>query len=1176
MKRARYERLQALFFEARDLDTGDRTHFLAEECGSDEQMRADVEGLLASDKSPRHRFEAVELGAVPSLGGVVADDLRDLAWTAVADAGGPDELPAWVPSDIGPYRVVRQIGAGGMGLVFEAIQDVPEHRVAIKILRPSLGASSHLRRFRVEAQALGRLTHPGIARIYGSGEIDSVVGPLHYFVLELVHGRPLLDWANERDLGVRDKCRLMAEIVDAVHAAHLRSVVHRDLKPANILVDDQGHARVLDFGVALLSDRDVHATSARTLSGQLVGTLPYMSPEQARGDVDEIDLRTDVYSLGCVFYELLCGTPAIDRKSSMAEVTRRIHDVEPRPAGEHDARLRGDLETIVAKAMAKDKEDRYASAATFAADIRRYLNFEPIEARPPSAIYQLRRFVRRNRTPVTIAATAALLVAASVVATLIVVLRQRSTQAVSDARAEDLERRHEIRAVQEAAEFVAAGVPRRALEFLSEVRPASRGWEWSFLDAACRPPTRTIARTDGTLFYQHASRDGSRLLTGGIGGALLVIDTRESRVVERISVDGQIRALDISAAGDRLAGVDWDADAHSGRLFIVEDGEARYLDERPSQNPWGAVRFAPDGRSLAWSWDDGTLAVYDVPSGTRRFRVATGPRPGTDLVYTPDSKRCATRAYLGDAIRVWNAETGALERSFDAAPAWPADIAIDPSGRFLLDLTVDAPLRVWGLATGEEWEPGASVSSEPLINESVAFAPDASRFYVGVDDAVLVYDLDRRAVVDRLPTGDFRMREFVLSHDGSLLASRSDWSSVLIVDTETGRSTPIPTGLDVAWDIDFDGAGEALWIVDSIGTVTALDLRAGHLSFPGHDAPVMAVDFAPDAQLIVSGAEDGSLRAWDQATASEVARLEDGPAGLLDLAVLGDGARVVAVGDHAGIVWWNLETGAIGGRYASDESEGWTSVVALAHDSFVTAGAASIASWDANAGEIRARVRASGVNALALSPNGALLAAAGFDGSVRLYDARSLEERGELAGHDGAPGCVAFSPDGRLVASGGFDSTVLVHDVATGELTARLMTGVRPRGPISVGAVCFSPNGDRLAAATDDGRVLLWQTEPWERVLEFTAHLDAIHDLRFRHDAEQLVSASADGSLGIWDTRRPELRIDAIEARELRVANWRPRVRVLLDGGADLARVLEALGADPARNALLRQLVLGR
>src|SRR5262245_12930932 len=297
---------------------------------------------------------------------------------------------------IGRYRILRLIGEGGMGAVYEAEQDHLRRTVALKIIKPGLAGPELLRRFEQESQALGRLQHPGIARIYDAGTADTGFGPQPYFAMEFIHGTNVKDYAGERHLNTRQRLEMVAKIAEAVQHAHQRGLIHRDLKPANILVDETGQPKILDLGVARAIDSDVQATS-HTDMGQLVGTLAYMSPEQVLADPLEIDTRSDVYALGVLLYQLLAGRLPYSMSKKLHEVVMTVREEEPQRLSTVNRLYSGDIETIVAKALEKDKTRRYASAAELAADIRRYLKDEPILARPASTAYQLRKFARRNR-----------------------------------------------------------------------------------------------------------------------------------------------------------------------------------------------------------------------------------------------------------------------------------------------------------------------------------------------------------------------------------------------------------------------------------------------------------------------------------------------------------------------------------------------------------------------------------------------------------------------------------------------------------------------------------------------------------------------------------------------------------------------------------------------------------
>ncbi len=333
-------------------------------------------------------------------------------------AGGAEPRRAW-PEEIDGYRIVGKLGEGGMGVVWEAEQQQPRRRVALKVMRQGRDRDPlYVRLFQREAETLGRLKHPGIAAIHASGRTED---GRDYFVMELVSGKNLADWLRSRPGPVTPeelelRLRLFRSVCEAVHYAHQRGVVHRDLKPGNVVVTDEPSApsvKVLDFGLARITDDDSAPGSLRTELGIIKGTLAYMAPEQALGRGDAIDVRTDVYALGVLLYELLAGQRPYDVASTaIAEAIRVICEEPPRSLAEAwrgTRRLDPDLATIVGKALEKEPERRYGSAAALADDVERHLASQPIAARPPSRVYRMQKFVRRHR--VGVAGAAAVLAA---------------------------------------------------------------------------------------------------------------------------------------------------------------------------------------------------------------------------------------------------------------------------------------------------------------------------------------------------------------------------------------------------------------------------------------------------------------------------------------------------------------------------------------------------------------------------------------------------------------------------------------------------------------------------------------------------------------------------------------------------------------------------------------------
>ena len=481
------KRVQAVFLAAVELtEVADRAALLDHECGSDVALRQRVESLLKAHDAPDSLDAATAFhDPTPAEDGSI-----HVAAPRIEVVG----------TRIGPYKLLQQIGEGGMGVVFVAEQERPvKRRVALKVIKPGMDTSQVVARFEAERQALAMMDHPNIAKVLDAGATDA---GRPYFVMELVKGVPITEYCDTVHLTPKERLELFIPVCAAIQHAHQKGIIHRDIKPSNVMVtmqDGKAVPKVIDFGIAKAIDQRLTERSLFTDHGAIVGTLEYMSPEQAEMSAMDVDTRTDVYALGVLLYELLTGTTPLERsrlrQAGYAEILKRIREEEPetpssrvrfgrasqsgattiRDGSSPDlssiaaARkteptkltklIRGDLDWIVMKALEKDRTRRYETANGFARDIQRHLDGDAVEACPPSAGYKLRKFARKHRAGlITAGAFAALLIASTILSLTLAFAASRARQSALEAKAEmgkSLDRAVEAESKERAAREVA-------------------------------------------------------------------------------------------------------------------------------------------------------------------------------------------------------------------------------------------------------------------------------------------------------------------------------------------------------------------------------------------------------------------------------------------------------------------------------------------------------------------------------------------------------------------------------------------------------------------------------------------------------------------------------------------------------------------------------------------------
>jgi eukaryotic-like serine/threonine-protein kinase len=1060
-----YNRAHEVFLEACERTGVERDLYVKSACAGDDDVHAIVLRMLQRDGQ---EISATDVLPSPS-------NLAELlAEQAGAAEDAHDEGP--LPEQIGPYRVLRKIGQGGMGVVFEAEQDQPRRRVAVKMLKQGLASGGLAGRFRREIELLGRLQHPGIARIYSAGSITVPGGSVPYFAMEFAEGASITRFAEESNLSTAQRVELVAMVCDAVHFAHQQGVVHRDLKPQNILAArgdaDAGITlKILDFGIARVLDDAQRGVTIQTEAGQVIGTLCYMSPEQLDGDNASIDVRTDVYTLGVLLYEMLTGhVPHEIEGKSLPQAVRIVTSDPPTRLSSVRKDLRGDLEAIVVKALERNKAARYASASEFAADLRRYLRGEPVSARQLTAFYQIRRFAGRHRALVWSSAATVVCLLLGIVGTSVglYLSMQSERRALTS---EQTARRESYRLALAAADATWRNDPLRARAALESAPTDLRGWEWHhFLnrmdDLQASFPSRVppALGVDSATGLLAAVVTPSELPEKPGSGARVEIRKLTTGLVEAIChTDTLPRTMSFSANARRLA--------------VVEDR---------------------DGVS--------SVTVYDSRTGARLQRATIADQccalspDGTLLAFlTPERTLMVRTIDTGETI------AGASL----AGPDRPVMVRFTPSGQIAVDL-IDArklsKMRHYSPKTAGEVEPAWIVdSAQPLYDFREGLVIGSPPGSLRMDRrAVEVWPAESPAAIRLLKGHAGNLRGARISPDGGRIASWSGDSSVRIWNTSSGECEKI-IGLaasltDLRWSPD------GLNLSGVTGNNDALLLSAAtseSLVLVGHKGFVFHAVFSPDGSLLASGGWNDEVRLWDARTGTLISQVTS-PTGALRtpklVAFSSDGLTLVVERSAWDIPTLLREPGnpraaRADDRAAQSEGDGWMRLAS---------GGRSVSHAGGQLSD--------------LSRNGEVAAEFLEKGPLVISDAQGTP-RLTIEGIAEPRRTVALDASGLLAATADTNKVIKIWNLQTGSMIREF----EPQ-PLHIYSMDFSPDGSRLATAGDDSTIVIWDTETWSRLAELRGHTQYVSSVSFSPDGSRLASASGDGTIRIWNSRPRDAR----------------------------------------------------
>jgi WD40 repeat protein/tRNA A-37 threonylcarbamoyl transferase component Bud32 len=1108
-------RSHALLMKAVELDEPQRLAFIRDACQGDERLRARVSAMVDALKRSRDFLETPAL-AVPARG-------------ETKPARGGLET-------VGDYCVVRVIGTGGMATVYEAIQSQPRRRVALKLMKQGLEQTSAVHRFKFETEVLARLHHPGIAQIIEAGACDTGHGVSRpFFVMEFIaEARTITAYARERGLGLRDRLAMFVAVCDAVQHGHQLGVIHRDLKPGNILVDGAGRPKVIDFGVARSNDPAHAGLTQHGDLGQLIGTLNYMSPEQCTAG--PIDIRTDVYSLGVVLYELLCNRLPHDlSRVPIPTALRMIQQDLPRRPVDIEEYVRGDLDAIVMMAIEKDPDRRYRTAAALGADVRRYLNHQPVEARPATLFYQCRMFARRNRALVgSIAVVLLATTAGAIVSTFFALHATRESNRRLQAEQTAIQERDTARRHAYLANIAAGFSALQSGEFqqirsrLAGAPERLRGWEWGLLSGLSERSLQTIVAHEDMIFAFAGSRDGKRLATGCRDGSIRVWDAETGTCVTRIATDSTspIHAIAFTCNGEWVvSGAEdgsvhlWDShsgqlvrslEKHRGRVRSVscrpdgliatagQDGVARLWKDgeatpQRSLNGVHGLIYSEDGEILV-TWNRrGAVWLRDRDGTSVRHRLAFGG--SIDCATISDDQTLIAAGGGNGRIVVWNTSAGQVvyELNMPSSVSTARALAFSPDSELLISGQIQRGIVAWSMATGEKTE---LLRGHEEAVSGLIFAQDGRRFFSSSwDHTIRVWGLDVATRVDLVTTLSGHrgaVRAVCISPDSEVAASGGTDRTVRLWDPELG----IPIGV-----------------------------------LAGHRASIRSVCFSPDGSLIASGSYDKTVRVWKAAT---------GEAEILDA---------------GGSVW----------------------SVTFSPDGRLVAGTAgsNVRIWDLDSKVVFRDLvdHAARINHIRFSPDGKKLASVSRTGWVYLWEVESGQLLYKYEGHSADVFAVVFSHDGRLMYTGSRDQTVEIWDTASG----RHEHCLGGHGQF-VTCLSLSPDGTRLAAGSWFGEIVLWDPTTRDVVVSFRGHDSAIRSIEFAPNGRWLATASHDGTVRLFDNALPQERM-----RLRSTAQRHHREALALVGGLNhdsgsTAEVLDELARrenlNPGTRAWARKLIV--
>jgi WD40 repeat protein/tRNA A-37 threonylcarbamoyl transferase component Bud32 len=1028
------------------------------------------------------------------------------------------------------YDVSGEFAHGAIGRILHARDRKLNRPVAIKELIFPGGTVEA--RFVTEALVTARLQHPSIVPVYDAGRWESGEP---FYAMKFVAGRSLADVIAETKT-LQERLALLPHVLavaEAIAYAHTERVIHRDLKPANVLVGDFGETVVIDWGLAKdLSQEGAvepsvavtpsHVDSSLTHQGMVVGTPAYMPPEQAAGRA--VDERADVYALGAILYHLLAGTRPYDSGSS-AQVIDQVVRGPPTPLAERQHGIPSDLLTIVAKAMARDPAQRYATARELAEDLRRFQTGQIVGAHAYSLSERFRRFVRRYRAAVTVTAVALLVLLGVGTWSFLRIMAERDraeskqTEAeaaqrdAESARQQALERADELTLLH--ARISVDRDPNDAITWLRSLSPGFSQWSAVRTIAAdaqargfavvLRGHTQTV---DDVLF----SPDGRYLLTTSDDATIRLWDMKHGGSRILTGHTDEVWRLTFSPDGRTFATASKD---RTTRIWNLETGESRAFAGYPG--PVDSVAFTPDGQHLAvTNRGDSLVRIWNVASGVLEKTLETGLSPLSILTISPDGRYALVHELQGSRAQILDLKGGpshTLEHDGTVKA-----IAFSPRGDLAVTGGLDETVRAWDPRTGKGRILGQRLGGISYI----AFSRDGRHLATGTSEGQLrLWSMDT-GKSDLLGSHEGRINEILFSRDGRLIATSSDDRSARLWELATGHSRVLRGHQGATYSMDFsvDDQWLAVGSYDSTARMYAVKAEPNRL-LAKTPVALNTLVASPSGKHLATKGADGVLRLFEAATGASVLQepLGVGEMGLIEFSPDG---RWLAAGAKGGRVRiWDAATWRPARQLTGHTGAITALVFRRDGQSLATADASGVIRlWGPDLEQSRLIGQHGGeVVQLALSPDGQRLASGSMKGEIRVWDIATGRFQ-ELRGHEDKVSGLLFSPDSQRLVSGSLDHTLRIWDLASG---TSQRAGASGNGVMEI---LMSPDGDLLiSSSVKDGILRLWDARTGSSRGVLQGHQGDITGIALSPDGRRLASSSQDATVRLWDLATKESRV---------------------------------------------------